>query len=461
MTTSLFEAHSHLIPYDPRQEIEDSILPVKPADEALKPNGMKVTKRLMLEDGIVQPGAFASSEIFSDKDQRDYRKHTVTAQNILDIMHEPDNLIPGARNGEVAFELLEMMVAASFDRAVMVEAARQYHEKNATGTLTANEAADLERMLNEAQDRIYPQVQPELAENTLRKLTGQEVMAEPILSIETRQAWYTFLHEKFDPLFEDIYDQYDDDEPIIDDKLRAMMVEFMKLSGLPMAEDEADVTKWKVIGGENETGFRIIPNEKKVICGTREKGLSKLGYEKMMVHEVMVHMWRAENGSRTGYSALQTGLPGYLETEEGIGILMESLWSGENPEALSRDHFRYAAVAFAEGAYDGIKHSEQDVHDFIRPLMERNGFGDNKDELFLNVMRVFRGMPANCRMHSNLSYLSGKIGAMKRIEEKFGSGHSVDEVFDEFLEGKYDILSESQANLMNKFKTTAQQGKTI
>jgi len=433
-------------------KISEAVKPVKPADEALKPWNMATTKRELVRDGRVDTGVFARAAIFSEglfSSQRRFRQQTVVAQGVLRTMEHEENPNLMSLEGGINLKLAHLTVEANKDRAVMVEAAEQYYNKSMKGTLGEAEREFLLAQLNAAQDAMYPQIDPDLARHALNLIKGEETAdREPPISVEARKAWGQYLHEQYDPVFAEVYEQFDDSQEINGQNLADMTADFMRRTGLELTDDTTDTSKWKVIYSEDETGFRVTPSEKKITCGKRKEPLTRLGFEKLMMHEVIIHVWRAENGSRSGFTALQTGLPGYLETEEGLGLLTESLWSGEDPDVLSRDHYRYAAVAFANGDYDGVKHNEQETHDFIRPLMEQNGIGDNTDELFLHVMRIFRGMPPEARMRSNASYLSGKELVMELLEEKFQAGEPIAQQFAELRAGKNNPCDPQQVQLM-------------
>ena len=66
----------------------------------------------------------------------------------------------------------------------------------------------------------------------------------------------------------------------------------------------------------------------------------------------VIHATRAQNGHSTGYGALRSGLPGYVEPEEGLGIVIQRLWAGDSLDDLALDHFRYAVLCYSDGVYD-------------------------------------------------------------------------------------------------------------
>ena len=426
------------------------IKPILPADVALKPVGLLETKSEVLLTHVVPAGAYAEATVFTDKEQAVLRRMFPIVTGMLDIMDHEDNPALSDETVKIDLELMRLNAKAAQDRAAMVEALRQYHDLAPDDPRFDEKAVQLRRVFELSQDAIYPRIDEALARETLDRLLGLETDRQPILSAETRAAWHEYLHDEYDPVFEAVYDNFTSEEMINGEHLKDMTVAFMRESGLPMTDDMNDTSKWKARYDPSVSTFTVVPNKKEIIVGKRDKPLTRLQFEKLMMHEVVIHAWRQENGSESGFPAMQTGLPGYLETEEGIGLLVESLWSGEDPDSVGRDHYRYAAVAFADGAYDGIKHTEQETFDMIFALMDANGIQDDTNELHNHVMRVYRGMPPEWRMHSNLSYLSGKIKAMELFEQQFAAGISISDQFKKLCAGKYNPCDPAQVDVVDR-----------
>lgn len=427
--------------------------PIMPADVALKPIDLAAIKSRVLDTYIVPSGAYADVVVFSDSQQSLLRRMTPMVSTVLEIMDHADNESIRDEESAISLQLMRMNAAAAQDRAAMVEAAKQRYELDVNDPQFEKKAAQLRRVFDMSQDAMYPTVDPALARTALDRLIGiDDSDRQPILSIETRTTWHDYLHGTFDPVFEAVYELHDpeNDEEINGQHLADMTAAFMRVSGLPMTDDLDDVSKWKVRYDSSVSTFTVVPNRKEIVCGQRDRPLTRLQFEKMMMHEVVIHAWRQENGSNTGFPAMQTGLPGYLETEEGIGLLIESLWSGEDPDTVGRDHYRYVAVAYADGAFDSIKHSEQETFDLMVCLMDANGIVDDTNELHNHVMRIYRGMPADWRMHSNLSYLSGKIKAMELFEQQFAAGIPLEEQFELLRIGKNNPCNPQQAELARR-----------
>lgn len=442
--------------------IDDAIGELKgPVRSFIPVNGEALEMRI-LDTKQLPPGVFERCRMFDDEgypefsSQLDMRRSAIRAQSVAAAIRErsEEEGTPMSIDGR----LLQLFIDTTSAQAVMVEAARQYYVEKRDGTLTEARATWLKNVLDTAQGEIYSELDPNIAQIALdminASIRGESYDGEVILSMDTRQAWHDFLHKKFEDKFERVYEEFDDEQEIIGQRLVDMTRAFLSECDFPMARNRDDRDGWDVEYVGDKSGFHVESSVKRVICGSRKKPLTQLEFEKLMLHEVVHHALTAENGSKIGYKALQVGLPGFNEPEEGGGILFETFWSGEDPIELGRDHFRYAATAYAEGVYDGVKHSEQETFDFINDLMERAGVHDEA-ELYRHVLRPFRGMPDGCRMRSNATYLAGKIGVMHDIEAQFRAGIPVKDTFEMHTAAKINVLDPKQINLVREAKRTA------
>jgi hypothetical protein len=398
-------------------------LPEKGPVTAFVPKNSKELQGKIQATGVIEPGTFTDCTMFNLSNPKPSEEKRRRCELPVDLTAAEIMLENAATPEEkIRARLALFEVDASYAQSIMVEAARQYHDKKRNNMLTDEEAEWLKSLLNDAQEAIYPLLDKNLADQALAKIHNPEAIST-IMSFECRAAWNKFLHEKFDPVFANVYDQFDDEEPINGEKLASMTRAFMAEAGFPMAGSDNGKDGWKVVFEADRNSFTVESETKTIYTGNRKNDLDKLGFEKLMMHEVIVHARRAENGSRTGFGAFQKGLPGYNMYEEGLGILIEKLWSGEDLDQLSRDHFRYAITSYADGMYDDSKHTEQETYDFAKQLMDDAGVND-PDELYRHVMRLYRGMPEDCIMRSNASYLSGKYKQANLLQTHFDNGEN-------------------------------------
>lgn len=112
-----------------------------------------------------------------------------------------------------------------------------------------------------------------------------------------------------------------------------------------MADQDDGWTGWKA-DFDDSASLSVVGLEKTVFVGEKKLPTS---FEKslgLIVHEVGIHAQRRVNGTKTKIPGLDEGLPGYLDFEEGLGIFVEYLISGEVPD---RAQDRYLDVSLALG----------------------------------------------------------------------------------------------------------------
>ncbi|MCB9362929.1 DUF1704 domain-containing protein [Candidatus Woesearchaeota archaeon] len=90
---------------------------------------------------------------------------------------------------------------------------------------------------------------------------------------------------------------------------------------------------------------------RKIIGICRRKKFSRMDPIRLTVHEVCVHALRAENGSHQELPMFQSGLPGYLETEEGMAQFFEEYTKTQSTDTL-RDYA--ARVLAVDAVYKGM-----------------------------------------------------------------------------------------------------------
>lgn len=129
--------------------------------------------------------------------------------------------------------------------------------------------------------------------------------------------------------------------------------------------------EWKVEVNANMASINVNSEGKIVgIPGDRRLHASELKY--IISHE-FVHILRGVNGSAQSISLVQEGIPGYLETEEGIAVLVEMIL-GEpfGHDRQVKQAARYLAVALALETEDDpngkkkAKYSQQEIFDLLR-----------------------------------------------------------------------------------------------
>jgi hypothetical protein len=394
---------------------------------------------LAVESGRIEPGSFRNCAVFSDEheaiEQKKIRYEAHRAAEILKILEESREDI------SVGDWFAELYTQQTMARAVLVEAARKYIHDTKIDTLTPRHEALYSHALDDAQAELFPRPEREVADYASHAVieaarlanpdqANELIAAHPFLVVEApsftaelsfqkRGEWKALLEEKYEAPFEAAREAVSEDG-LSNATLAAATVAFMKEAGFPIKTEDGD--GWEVIGRDDVAGFRVEPTSRQILCGRRKKEVTWPAFKKLMLHEVGIHAARAENGFKLGYDAVQNGLPGYQEFEEGLSILIEKLSTDEPLDSVGRDHYRYLAVCFADGFLDGERHTEEETLEFVSKMIaarKPNGLHDDGILLaarktgFDHVKRAFRGMPEGKTMYSNLAYLAGKMNAIR------------------------------------------------
>ncbi|MEP6710434.1 MAG: tyrosine/phenylalanine carboxypeptidase domain-containing protein [Candidatus Saccharibacteria bacterium] len=162
-------------------------------------------------------------------------------------------------------------------------------------------------------------------------------------------------------------------------------------------------------------------------------------------HEVLVHGLRGVNGQKVS-KELGTGLPGYLDAEEGFGVFVEFAISGQISE---KNIDRYVDVAYALGQIDGKEHTRQELLDHaMHRALERNNQAEIKKskedlekEVYAHVNRIYRGSLGNEHIGiftQDISYHKGFIDMAHYVNDQIDQGKTVEEIFTFLSSGKFD-----------------------
>jgi hypothetical protein len=444
-------------------------------------NNKEIMQRAKTE-GVVDSGAFEDCNIFDGNDtkvvdeQKQIRQEAKRAYEVLNIIQQGGE-VEFEPHEELEFELLQLFVDQSLTRATLVEAARKYSLESKAGTLTPERKNLYLGQLDIAQKELFPSPDERTAHyalavilknneaSVISKDLGQygfldfdpsSYLSGSLLSEEKARQWHGYLHKEFDPLYDAMKLSWGN-KMLEGEALKEATVEFMHRHGLPIKSELQD--GWTVRYDEQARGFRVDPNPREVVVGARDRALTYDEFFELMMHEIVIHATRAQNGHSTGYGALRSGLPGYVEPEEGLGIVIQRLWAGDSLDDLALDHFRYAVLCYSDGVYDSEKHTEQETLDFAIDIMERSGYKDFADgtlsipnEAAMCTMRAFRGMPPERRMMSNLSYLAGKVEIAGLLEQ---SDKSPAEQLWKLQRGKTNPLDPKHEELMERIAARA------
>lgn len=217
---------------------------------------------------------------------------------------------------------------------------------------------------------------------------------------------------------------------------------------LILARDyDNDWNEWTIVRDNDKDQLSIIPQDKQIIVGMNRADASPQELEGLFSHEILVHVIRSLNGYKKSYE-LATGLPGYLDNEEGLGVFFQYATTGEVPP-LNID--RYVDIALALGQIDGIPKSRHELIDFVmtRALIRneqasshlRKSDADIQKAVFAHVNRIYRGTLGNEYIGvftKDILYHKGFIDMGRYITAELKAGKSPELLIEFLQQGKFD-----------------------
>lgn len=261
-----------------------------------------------------------------------------------------------------------------------------------------------------------------------------------------RQAVYQYgeaMRGRYQPLF-DLVDTAGKDE-FTPNNLEDL---FKKALGWLKDNDDPEWSEWSVVSKDG-TSLSVDTTDRKIEIASRRETASLKDTRGLIAHELLVHCLRAKNGYKTGDKRLAIGLPGYLDTEEGLGILAEAAINGELPD---KAHDRYVDIALAVGVVDGIQRSRQAVFQisYARQLIRAQLRGDKASiaslipRVWSHVDRIYRGGPGDnlgtrqAIFTKDIAYYVGYKRMAAYITKQLDDGKSASEVFAYLSQAKFD-----------------------
>lgn len=213
------------------------------------------------------------------------------------------------------------------------------------------------------------------------------------------------------------------------------------------ANHDPDWADWIVERNEDKDSLSVEAVDKKIIVGTKRTDVTPSQLKGLFSHEVLLHAQRGVNGLKISRE-LGTGLPGYLDAEEGMGVFFEYSVTGKVPE---KNVDRYIDIALALGQIDGKQHPRNEILDFaltrayIRNELasenEKKPDEDIKKEVYSHVNRIYRGSLGNEFIGiftKDITYHQGFIEMGRYVTEELAAGKSPDELLAFILRGKFD-----------------------
>lgn len=142
--------------------------------------------------------------------------------------------------------------------------------------------------------------------------------------------------------------------------------------------DKTGMEHWKVV--ESKRSSASVSKTARTIKISTYKKYSKQAIERLKIHEINVHVLRAENGKRQKLNIFASGLPNYLPTEEGIAAYLEEKFNVASPVSNVRFPLRVLAV-----------NAVNDNLTFRECFEQLRSFGVDDDLCWETTYRAFRG----------------------------------------------------------------------
>lgn len=294
---------------------------------------------------------------------------------------------------------------------------------------------------------------PMLAENTDVETDDSAVEKEKEAIHEYGEAMLA----KYKPLF-DLVDEAGKAEFTASDlqKIFGTALEWLK------ENDDTDWGEWAVVDTDG-TSLSVDASNRKIKIASRRESATAQDTRGLIAHEILVHALRGKNGYKTGDKKLATGLAGFLDAEEGLGILAEEAVNGELPE---KAYDRYVDIALALGSVDGVQRTRKEVFDisFARQLIR----GQIKDTLIEDdipslerrvwghVDRIYRGGRGDnlgtrqAIFTKDIAYYVGYKQMAEYISGQFASGKSANAVFEYLSQAKFDPNNQQHVERLSK-----------
>ena len=263
--------------------------------------------------------------------------------------------------------------------------------------------------------------------------------------------------EKYQPLF-DLIDSSGKTEFSATDlqELFGTALEWLK------DNDDTDWSEWTVVDTEG-TSLSVDATNRKIKIASRRETATAQDTRGLIAHELLVHALRGKNGYKTGDKDLATGLAGYLDAEEGLGILAEEAVNGELPE---KAYDRYVDIALALGSVDGVQRTRQEVFDisFARQLVRAQvkGTFDEAElpslerRVWVHVDRIYRGGRGDnlgsrqAIFTKDIAYYVGYKQMAEYISGQLASGKTASDVFQYLSQAKFDPNNQQHIERLNK-----------
>ncbi len=191
-------------------------------------------------------------------------------------------------------------------------------------------------------------------------------------------------------------------------------------------------SEWRV-DVEPAKSINVKSTEMRIVIPEDRGDLSKADIRRLIVHEIGVHMLRSVTGQDTDLAPLKSGLSGYYDFEEGLGMVMEQAIQGEFKEA-GVDHYITAGLAYFDNKdFRDIYEIKWRLSVLAKSELTEDAIEKSKNAAYGGTMRSLRGTD-ELPWFKDLAYYNGSVDVWKHLEKIKGD----DILFQFVLLGKAD-----------------------
>jgi domain of unknown function (DUF1704) len=192
-----------------------------------------------------------------------------------------------------------------------------------------------------------------------------------------------------------------------------------EFNGCGGAEGCSGVAEGWTVSVEKATSINVKSSEKKIVIPDNDMIRSRKKVENLVVHEIGVHMLRSITGGETNILPLKSGLSGYYDTEEGLGVVMEQALSGKFAER-GVDHYITAGLAHFDNKDFREAFEIKWRLSLLSSVDDGSEVGDEqiakaKKSAFTQTLRSFRGAN-DLPLFKDLSYYNGSVEVWRYLE---------------------------------------------
>ena len=114
-----------------------------------------------------------------------------------------------------------------------------------------------------------------------------------------------------------------------------------------MAFAARGMSDWSIVPDSVMSARVLVDSAKRIVRVNPRSRFRKRDLQRLVVHEIDVHAWRATNGQKQILHCFATGLPGSLATEEGLAMVAEETSGTDSPGVLHRQSYVVRAIDLA------------------------------------------------------------------------------------------------------------------